>query len=178
MCQMAFPVTRVAENSPANAGRFKRCVSVTPGLGRSLEDVMATNSSILAWRIPMSRGAWRATVLLGLQSQTRLKWLSVHACMCKLASENLLHSTGSSARCSVMTQRAGIGGGREVQEGGGLFICMADSHCCTAETNTAVKNNYIPIKKRCRWFWWDKTPHGWVYRIENVCVCVYYQSGK
>ena len=28
----------------------------------SLEEGMATNSSILAWRIPMDRGAWRAIV--------------------------------------------------------------------------------------------------------------------
>ena len=27
-----------------------------------LEEEMATHSSILAWRIPMDRGAWRATV--------------------------------------------------------------------------------------------------------------------
>ena len=27
-----------------------------------LEEGMATQSSILAWRIPMDRGAWRATV--------------------------------------------------------------------------------------------------------------------
>ena len=27
-----------------------------------LEDNMATHSSILIWRIPMDRGAWRATV--------------------------------------------------------------------------------------------------------------------
>ena len=27
-----------------------------------LEEGMATHSSILAWRIPMDRGAWRATV--------------------------------------------------------------------------------------------------------------------
>ena len=27
-----------------------------------LEEVMATHSSILAWRIPMDRGAWWATV--------------------------------------------------------------------------------------------------------------------
>ena len=27
-----------------------------------LEKGMATNSSILAWRIPMDRGAWKATV--------------------------------------------------------------------------------------------------------------------
>ena len=33
-------------------------------LGREdpLEKEMATRSSILAWRIPMDRGAWRATV--------------------------------------------------------------------------------------------------------------------
>ena len=28
-----------------------------------LEEGMTTQSSILAWRIPMDRGAWRATVL-------------------------------------------------------------------------------------------------------------------
>ena len=28
----------------------------------SLEECMATHTSILAWRIPMDRGAWRATV--------------------------------------------------------------------------------------------------------------------
>ena len=33
-----------------------------PGLGDPLEEGMATYSSILAWRIPMDRGAWRATV--------------------------------------------------------------------------------------------------------------------
>ena len=26
--------------------------------------------------------------------------------------------------------------GREVQEGGDIYIPMADSHCCMAETNT------------------------------------------
>ena len=33
-------------------------------LGREdpLEEGMATHSSILAWRIPMDRGAWRPTV--------------------------------------------------------------------------------------------------------------------
>jgi len=32
------------------------------GWGDPLEDSMATHSSILAWRIPMDRGAWWATV--------------------------------------------------------------------------------------------------------------------
>ena len=33
-----------------------------PGSGRSPGEGHATHSSILAWRIPMDRGAWRATV--------------------------------------------------------------------------------------------------------------------
>ena len=37
-----------------------------------LEEGMATHSSVLAWRIPMDRGAWRATVCGVAQSQTRL----------------------------------------------------------------------------------------------------------
>ena len=39
---------------------------------------MATHSSILAWRVPMDRGAWWATVYGVAKSQTRLKQLSVH----------------------------------------------------------------------------------------------------
>jgi len=31
-------------------------------LGRPLEEGIKTHSSILAWRIPMDRGAWQATV--------------------------------------------------------------------------------------------------------------------
>ena len=37
-----------------------------------LEAGMATHSSILAWRIPMDRGAWRATAHRVARSQTRL----------------------------------------------------------------------------------------------------------
>ena len=32
------------------------------GWDNPLEDGMATHSSILAWRIPMDRGAWWATI--------------------------------------------------------------------------------------------------------------------
>ena len=38
-----------------------------------LEEGMATHSSILAWRIPVDRGAWRATVHGVAESRT---WLS------------------------------------------------------------------------------------------------------
>ena len=35
-----------------------------------LEEGMATHASILAWRIPMDRGAWRVTVQEVARSQT------------------------------------------------------------------------------------------------------------
>ena len=38
----------------------------------ALEEGMATHSSILAWRIPMDRGAWWATVHGVTESGTRL----------------------------------------------------------------------------------------------------------
>ena len=44
-----------------------------PSWVRSLEKEVATHSRILAWRIPMDRGAWRATVHEVTKSQTRLK---------------------------------------------------------------------------------------------------------
>ena len=37
-----------------------------------LEEVMATYSSIFAWRIPMDRGIWQATVHEVAESQTGL----------------------------------------------------------------------------------------------------------
>ena len=42
------------------------------GWEEALEEGMATHSSILAWRIPMDRGAWRATVHVIAKSQTQL----------------------------------------------------------------------------------------------------------
>ena len=49
-------------------------------LGREypLEEGMEAHSSILAWRIPMDRGAWQATVHSISKSQTCLKLLIVH----------------------------------------------------------------------------------------------------
>ena len=38
----------------------------------SLEEGVTTHSSILAWRIPMCRGAWRATVSGVTKNCTRL----------------------------------------------------------------------------------------------------------
>ena len=43
------------------------------GWENPLEEGMATLSSVLAWRIPMDRGAWQATVHGITKSWTRLR---------------------------------------------------------------------------------------------------------
>ena len=39
-----------------------------------------------------------------------------------------------------------VGGGREVQEGGNMWIPMTDSRCCMAETNTARTAIILQLK--------------------------------
>ena len=56
----------VVGNPPANAGD----AGWIPGSEDPVEEGMATHSSILVWRIPMDRGAWRATVPGASKSQT------------------------------------------------------------------------------------------------------------
>ena len=43
-----------------------------------LEEGMATHSSVFAWRIPMDRGAWQATVHGVAKSRTRLSDTTQH----------------------------------------------------------------------------------------------------
>ena len=43
-------------------GKESACSAGDLGWDDLLEDGMATHSSILAWRIPMDRGAWQVTV--------------------------------------------------------------------------------------------------------------------
>ena len=70
----ASQVTLVVKNLPANV----RDMGLITGLGRSLEEGMATHSSIFVWRIPMDRGAWWATVHRVAKNRTQLKGLSTH----------------------------------------------------------------------------------------------------
>ena len=52
MCSLrASQVALVVKNLPAISGNIRDIGSI-PGLGRSLEEGMATHSSILAWKIP------------------------------------------------------------------------------------------------------------------------------
>ena len=46
-------VALVVKNLPANAGDVRKKGSI-PGLGRPLEKDIATHSSILVWRIPLT----------------------------------------------------------------------------------------------------------------------------
>ena len=64
-----FPGGSVVKNVPAIQEMWVRSL----GQEDALEEGMATHSSILAWRIPMDRGAWRATVHRVAKSWTQLK---------------------------------------------------------------------------------------------------------
>ena len=52
----------MVKNPAANAGDLRDTPVYSLSGEDPLEEGMATHSSILAWRIPMDRGTWRATV--------------------------------------------------------------------------------------------------------------------
>ena len=66
--QMGFPGGSAVKNLPAMQETWVRSL----GWEDPLEEEMTTHSSILSWRSPMDRGAWRATVYGVSKSQTRL----------------------------------------------------------------------------------------------------------
>ena len=53
-----------------------------------LEEGTATHSSILAWRIPMNRGAWWATVHGVTKSQIQLSYQALHTTDTKYKIDN------------------------------------------------------------------------------------------
>ena len=61
-------VTQLVKNLPAMQETWVGC----QGQEDPLEEGMGTHSSILAWRIPMDRGAWWAAVHRVAKSQTQL----------------------------------------------------------------------------------------------------------
>ena len=66
MAQMGFPGGSDSKEAACNSVDL----SLILGLEDPLEEGMATHSSILAWRIPMDRGAWWVTVQRVAKSQT------------------------------------------------------------------------------------------------------------
>ena len=75
---MVFPGGSDGKESSCNAGDL----GLIPGLGRSPGGEHATHSNILAWRIPMDRGAWQATVHGVAKSGTRLRHFHFHKAIC------------------------------------------------------------------------------------------------
>ena len=65
---MASLVAKMVKNPPGMWETWVRSL----GWDDPLEEGMATHSSILAWRIPVNRGAWRATVIGITKSWTGL----------------------------------------------------------------------------------------------------------
>ena len=61
-------MAQIVKNLPAMWETWVR----SPGWEDPLEEGVATHSIILAWRIPMDRGAWWATVHEVAKSQTGL----------------------------------------------------------------------------------------------------------
>ena len=68
---LGFPGGSAVKNMPANASRQETRVQ-SPGQEDPLEEDGATHSSVPAWRIPMDRGAWWATVYGVTESWTGL----------------------------------------------------------------------------------------------------------
>ena len=67
-------VAQWVENLPAmQETQGMRIPSPSLGWEDPLEKGMATHSSIFAWRLPMDRGAWWATIHRVMKSQTRLR---------------------------------------------------------------------------------------------------------
>ena len=62
-------VAQIVKNLPAMRKTWIRSLAWED----PLEEGMATHSSVLAWRIPMDRGAWQATVHRVTKVWTQLK---------------------------------------------------------------------------------------------------------
>ena len=76
--QLGFPGGTSGKESTCQCTRQEMQVQ---SLGREdpLEEGMVTHSIILAWKIPMDRGAWQATVCRVAKSQTWQRRLSTQA---------------------------------------------------------------------------------------------------
>ena len=66
------------KSPPAHAGDTRDMDSI-PGRKDPLEEGTAAHSGILAWRVPMDRGAWWATVHRVAKNWRHLKQLGRHA---------------------------------------------------------------------------------------------------
>ena len=81
---------------------------------------MATHSSILAWRIPMDREAWRPTAHRVIKSQTQLEQLNIHYYIyIKLDKQQGPYSTGTYLQYPVITYN-----GKESEKKKCVYNCI------------------------------------------------------
>ena len=83
-------MAQLVKESACNAGDL----GSIPGLGRSPEEGLTTHSSILAWKIPTGRGAWRATVPGLTKSDTTERLSTVQGLHHNLLPSETYHSRG------------------------------------------------------------------------------------
>ena len=101
MCvhSMSFPGGSGIEDPPATWETWVQSL----GWEDPLEEGLATTSSILAWRIPIDRGAWRATVHRVTKSQTCVcVYTYIHVLLQILFLCGLLQDTESSSLCCAV----------------------------------------------------------------------------
>ena len=68
-----IPFTSLVAQIVKNLSAMQETQVLSLGWEDPLEEGMATHSNTLAWRIPMDRGAWRATVHRVAKNRTQLR---------------------------------------------------------------------------------------------------------
>ena len=125
-----FSSGSVIKNLPARQEMQETQVQ-SLGWEESLEEGTATHSSIPAWRIPWTEGAWQATVHRVTQSWTQLKRLGTH-----IINKDLLCSSGM---LNVMRQPGWEGSWGRMD----TCMCMTESLRCSPETTTILFINRL-----------------------------------
>ena len=88
-CSWASLVAQMVKNLPA----MQEIGIQSLGLENLMEEGMATHSSILAWRIPMARGAWWATVHRVAESDTAEQLSTAQGHVTRKSRDNILEDT-------------------------------------------------------------------------------------
>ena len=97
-------MTQMVKNPPAMWETWIRFL----GLENSLEEGMATHSSVLAWRIPKDRGAWQGAVHGVAKSQTQLSDFTFTFHFHALEKEMATHSSVLAWRIPGMGEPCGL----------------------------------------------------------------------
>ena len=108
---------------------------------------MAMHSSILAWRIPMDRGAWRSIVHRVAKSWTQLRRLSTRTLLCLQNEQN-----------SLSRIHLGVGSGGEVSlTSTSCFLLFCQEKC---------------VWWRIKWEHWNPCkPEGMLGRTSQAPLC-------